>query len=83
MLYWLWRRHVFAGQLIKLYIIAYLVYRFASEFIRPEPRLLAGLTGYQWAALALIPAFVALWIRDARSQAATCGVPPAETVEAV
>ena len=35
-----------------------------EEFIRPEPRLLVGLTGYQWAALALAPAFMFLWWRD-------------------
>jgi phosphatidylglycerol---prolipoprotein diacylglyceryl transferase len=56
----------FRGQLIKLYILMYLVYRFLTEFIRPEPRLLAGLTGYQWACLALAPFFVWLWIRDTR-----------------
>ena len=26
-----------------------------------------GLTGYQWACLALIPVFVALWARDAQA----------------
>jgi phosphatidylglycerol---prolipoprotein diacylglyceryl transferase len=58
------------GQLIKLYILCYLAYRFLTEFIRPEPRLLLGLTGYQWAALALAPVFVVLWIKD-RSVPAT------------
>jgi phosphatidylglycerol:prolipoprotein diacylglycerol transferase len=56
----------FRGQLIKLYIISYLFYRFISEFIRPEPRIVAGLTAYQLAALALIPVFAFLWWRDAR-----------------
>jgi len=56
----------FRGQLIKLYIIVYLAYRFASEFIRPEPRLWLALTGYQWAALALVPVFGLLWWRDGR-----------------
>lgn len=56
------RRGAFRGQLIKLYILAYLAYRFLSEFVRPEPALLMGLTGYQWAALALAPVFGALWI---------------------
>jgi phosphatidylglycerol:prolipoprotein diacylglycerol transferase len=69
-LYRLWRRNLLSGQLIKLYIIAYLVYRFASEFIRPEPEILFGLTGYQWAAIALVPLFAWLWIRDARRQEA-------------
>src|SRR5947208_2992900 len=45
------------GQLIKLYILAYLAYRFATEFIRPEPRLGLGVTAYQFAALGLMPVF--------------------------
>ncbi len=59
------RRGLFRGRLIILYILAYLGYRFLSEFIRPEPRIYAGLTGYQAAALALAPLFVYLWLRDA------------------
>ena len=66
-LFMLWRRQILKGQLIKLYIITYLAYRYATEFIRPEGRLWLGLTGYQWAAVALIPLFVALWIRDDRA----------------
>ncbi|MEZ6060387.1 MAG: prolipoprotein diacylglyceryl transferase [Planctomycetaceae bacterium] len=65
-LFVMWRRQLLKGQLIKLYIIAYLAYRYATEFIRPEARMWAGLTGYQWAALALIPLFAGLWMRDAR-----------------
>lgn len=60
------RRGLFRGQLIKLYIIAYLCYRFVTEFIRPEAQWAYGLTGYQWACLALIPVFVGLWTRSAR-----------------
>ena len=62
------QRGLFRGQLIKLYILAYLAYRFLTEFIRPEPRLLLGLTGYQWACLALAPVFVWLWWRDAKTR---------------
>jgi phosphatidylglycerol---prolipoprotein diacylglyceryl transferase len=58
------RRGLFRGQLIKLYILAYLGYRFVTEFIRPEARLWLLLTGYQWACLALAPVFVGLWMRD-------------------
>jgi phosphatidylglycerol---prolipoprotein diacylglyceryl transferase len=65
-LFWLWRRGLLRGQLIKLYIIAYLSYRFFSEFIRPEPEIWMGLTAYQWGALVLIPLFAWLWRRDAR-----------------
>jgi phosphatidylglycerol:prolipoprotein diacylglycerol transferase len=64
-LLWLERRGLFRGQLIKLYILSYLVYRFLTEWIRPEAQLAGGLTGYQWAALAMAVLFVWLWIRDA------------------
>ena len=64
------RRGLFKGQLIKLYLIAYLIYRFLTEFIRPEPKLALGLTGYQWACLALLPVFITLWTRDARPNSA-------------
>ena len=59
-------RGIFRGQLIKLYILIYLAYRFATEFIRPETKLELGLTAYQWAALAMMPLFAFLWWRDAR-----------------
>jgi phosphatidylglycerol:prolipoprotein diacylglycerol transferase len=61
------RRGMFRGQLIKLYILAYLAYRFVTEWIRPEARLAAGLTGYQWAAIVLAILFVWLWIRNAQA----------------
>jgi phosphatidylglycerol---prolipoprotein diacylglyceryl transferase len=73
----LWRLQtlgLFRGHLIKLYILAYLAYRFASEFIRPEARLWANLTGYQWAAVALAVVFAVIWWRDARRIAMDRGV---------
>jgi len=66
-LFILLRRHLFRGQLIKLYFISYFVYRFATEFLRPEPRIWLSLTGYQWAAIAFTPLFALLWWHDARS----------------
>jgi phosphatidylglycerol:prolipoprotein diacylglycerol transferase len=64
-------RGFFRGQLIKFYIIVYLIYRFLTEFLRPEPAILSGLSGYQWAAMALAPVFVLLWAQDARSAKAS------------
>ncbi len=69
------RRGIFRGQLIKLYIIVYLGYRFITEFIRPEPVLGLGLSGYQWACAALIPVFGFLWFNDQRTAR---GAPRAE-----
>lgn len=56
------------GQLIKAYIVAYLIYRFLTEFIRPEAEIWLGLTGYQWAAIGLLPVFVGLWYHDYKAQ---------------
>jgi phosphatidylglycerol---prolipoprotein diacylglyceryl transferase len=64
---WTERRGLFRLQRIKLYLIAYLVYRFFTEFIRPEPVVALGLTAYQWGTLALFPVFAWLWHRDARA----------------
>ncbi|MBI5761049.1 MAG: prolipoprotein diacylglyceryl transferase [Planctomycetales bacterium] len=77
----------FREQHIKLYFVSYFGYRFASEFIRPEPALWLGLTGYQWAAVAFIPLFVALWIVDAKrlrrsSIASLASAPAAATMPA-
>jgi phosphatidylglycerol:prolipoprotein diacylglycerol transferase len=62
------RKQMFRGQLIKLYFIAYFIYRFTTEYIRPEARLVAGFTAYQWSTLVFIPLFVWLWLHDTRSQ---------------
>ncbi len=64
------RKGLFRGQLFKLYLLAYCAFRFCTEFIRPEPRLWLDLTGYQWAALALMPVFALLWWGDSRQFAA-------------
>lgn len=61
------QRGWFRGQLIKLYIIAYLVYRFLTEFIRPEPAWWLDLSVYQWCALLTLPVFAFLWWRDRKS----------------
>jgi phosphatidylglycerol---prolipoprotein diacylglyceryl transferase len=66
LLFALQRRGLFRGQLIKLYILSYLAYRFVTEVIRPEARLAGGLTGYQWAALVMFALFTWLWLRDAQ-----------------
>ncbi|MFO0923633.1 MAG: prolipoprotein diacylglyceryl transferase family protein [Pirellulales bacterium] len=44
----------FAGNKLKIYLIIYFAFRFFTEFLRPEPAILLGLTGYQWTSLALI-----------------------------
>lgn len=60
------RRGIWRGQLMKFYILSYLLYRFATEYIRPEPELWWGLTSYQWFALAIAPVFAFIWWSDLR-----------------
>lgn len=74
-LFVLLKRGMFRGQLIKLYIITYAVYRLVTEQIRPEPRMWGELTAYQWTSLAIIAVFALLWWRDAR---VLRGTPPAQ-----
>jgi phosphatidylglycerol:prolipoprotein diacylglycerol transferase len=63
-MFYLQRHSIWKGQLAKFYILSYCVYRFASEYVRPEAEFAAGLTGYQWFALACVPVFSFLWWRD-------------------
>lgn len=62
------RRDWFRLQRLKLYLIAYGCFRFATEFIRPEPALWLGLTYYQGVALVLIVMLAIQWPFDHRLQ---------------
>ena len=57
---------IWRGQLVKFYIICYLIYRWLTEFIRPETQLWFAFTGYQWFAIGTVPIFAWLWWRDSR-----------------
>jgi len=50
------------GHRLQLYLIAYSIYRFATEFIRPEPLAFAGLTFYQWACMSLAIGLAVQWM---------------------
>ncbi len=65
-LWQLMRRGLLPGQRLKLYLISYGVYRFLTEYIRPEPAWWLGLTFYQWAAAALALGMVLQWLADRR-----------------
>ncbi len=69
---WGMRRRLWSGDWMPLYLIAYSVYRFGSEFLRPEPLQFGGLTFYQWSALVIAATMTAvLMVR--RSRAAAVG----------
>lgn len=50
------------GNQLKAYLIAYLIFRFITEWIRPEPTYLLELTNYQIAAILFTAILIALWI---------------------
>lgn len=60
------RKQLLPRQRFKFYLLTYCGYRFLTEFIRPEPRLFAGLTAYQWGVAAAVPVLLWLWRVDAR-----------------
>ena len=66
--------NLFAQNRVKLYIVAYAVYRFVTEFIRPEADLYWGLTGYQISCVLIIGLFSWLWIREKKMANQTVAV---------
>jgi prolipoprotein diacylglyceryltransferase len=55
------RFHLLRTHHLQLYLIAYGVYRFATEYIRPEPADLLGLTFYQWVSVVLVVGLALQW----------------------
>lgn len=55
------------GNWMPIYLISYAGFRFVTEFWRPENRLAAGLTLYQWSSIAIAAAFAALLVNRYRS----------------
>jgi phosphatidylglycerol:prolipoprotein diacylglycerol transferase len=51
---WLRRARLLPGQHFHLYLIGYGLFRFGHEFLRAEPRIVGPLSGYQFAALAVL-----------------------------
>jgi len=58
-----------AGCRLKIYLLAYLAFRFMTEWIRPEPITSIGLTIYQVACLILATSLIGLWYSEARDRA--------------
>lgn len=59
-------RDGFRGHRLKLYLIAYSLFRFATEFIRPEPVVWLGLTFYQWSCVVLAGGLIVQWMWEIR-----------------
>jgi phosphatidylglycerol:prolipoprotein diacylglycerol transferase len=65
------RRGSLPNQRLKIYLIAYGGYRFLTEFIRPEPVYAAGLTYFQWVAIAMISGLTLQWCYESHSRLRT------------
>ena len=72
---------------LQLYLIAYCMFRWSTEFLRPEPIWAFGMTAYQWAVLGFGLALALQWRLESRAaakrklepQAAHHPVPPPAT----
>jgi phosphatidylglycerol:prolipoprotein diacylglycerol transferase len=71
----MWREKRLVGRLFALYLSAYGLFRFGSEFWRVTPKAFAGLSAYQWFALAMVLAgAIALYLRREQPASALTGV---------
>jgi phosphatidylglycerol:prolipoprotein diacylglycerol transferase len=69
---WQW----FAGHRLKIYLLSYLVFRFFTELIRPEPLLAAGLTAYQIACIVLALGLGLQFLMQSRSASVSSRLGP-------
>jgi phosphatidylglycerol:prolipoprotein diacylglycerol transferase len=60
----LMRHDLLRGHRLQLYLIAYGIYRFLTEYVRPEPTGWMGLTFYQGAALVLAGGLTVQWVAE-------------------
>jgi phosphatidylglycerol:prolipoprotein diacylglycerol transferase len=68
----LWRRKLLVGRLFAVYLVAYGIFRFWTEFLRVTPKVFYGLSAYQWFSIAMVLAgAVALYLRRERQPAST------------
>ncbi len=54
------------GRRLKVYLLVYLVFRFITEWIRPEPIATIGFTNYQIACVVLGSSLIGLWLLERR-----------------
>jgi phosphatidylglycerol:prolipoprotein diacylglycerol transferase len=59
-------RFTVPGRLFRAFVMAYMAWRLAVDFLKPEPRVALGLSVIQWAALAMLTYYM---MRDARAGA--------------
>jgi prolipoprotein diacylglyceryltransferase len=82
-LLWLRPRVQVPGELFKIFLASYALFRFAVEFVRGNEVVALGLTRSQWFLLATAPLFAWHFARQLRSGAYRSAAPPATTAAAI
>ena len=82
-LLWLRPRLHVPGELFKIFLASYAVFRFAVEFVRGNEVVALGLTRSQWFLLATAPLFAWHFARQLRSGAYRSATTPATRVPAI
>ncbi len=82
-LLWLRPRVHVPGELLKIFLASYALFRFAVEFVRGNQVVALGLTRSQWFLLATAPLFIWYFARQLRSGAYRSAARPAMAVAAV
>jgi prolipoprotein diacylglyceryltransferase len=62
----LWRRRQQSyaiGDLFKMFMVAYFAFRLACDFLKPDMRVLFGLSSIQWACVGMLTYYSADWLR--------------------
>jgi phosphatidylglycerol:prolipoprotein diacylglycerol transferase len=75
------QNRILSGQLFHLYLIGYGAFRFSHEFLRATPRMVAGLSGYHFAALACVVLGTLRFLQRRHEIASTANGRSAVTVE--
>jgi phosphatidylglycerol---prolipoprotein diacylglyceryl transferase len=60
------RKRWFVDNQLKAYLISYMVYRFFSEWLRPESPVWLNLSAYQLSSVVIAAILIMLWVRDGR-----------------
>jgi prolipoprotein diacylglyceryltransferase len=60
---WAIRRRIMVGDWMPIYLAGYAVYRFASEWLRTEQPIWAGMTFYQLSAIPIATIMIGIVIR--------------------
>ena len=57
------RRPFIAGDLFKMFMVAYFTFRLVCDFLKPDVRVFLGLSSIQWACLAMLVYYSRDWAR--------------------